>query len=109
LETDWNTPDNWDDGKVPTATTNVIIPEGSANYPEVSGVFSCQDMEIKDGANVIVQSGAVMSIKGNLNVGQGSTGILVISGGTCNVKGIITALPGSVINVINGGVMNDNE
>jgi len=108
-ETNWNTANNWDDGRVPTSATDVIIPAGSTYYPQISGLFSCLDMEIKDGATVTVQPGATMIINGDLNVGQGGTGILVINGGTCNVTGVVTAFPGSAIDVINGGVLNDNE
>jgi PKD repeat protein len=108
-ETNWNTPGNWDDGRVPSSSTDVVIPDGSDYYPQVSGLFSCMDMEIKDGAALTVQPGATMNIQGDLNVGQGASGIMVIDGGTCNVTGVITALPGSIINIINGGHMNDNE
>jgi PKD repeat protein len=108
-ETNWNTPNNWDDGRVPTSTTNVTIPDGSDFYPEVAGTFSCQNMQVKDGATLTVQPGATMTVNGNLEVGQGNSGALVVNGGTCNVAGVITALPGSTINVLNGGVMNDND
>lgn len=107
-ETNWNTPDNWDDGRVPASTTDVIIPAGSTYYPQISGLFSCLDMEIKDGAIVTIQPGSTLNINGNLDVGQGTSGTLIINGGTCNVAGVITALPGSTIGVLNGGVMNDN-
>jgi hypothetical protein len=108
-ETNWNTPNNWDDGRVPSATTNVIIPDGSDFYPEVSGAFSCQNMQVKDGATLTVQPGSTMTVNGNLEVGQGVSGVLVINGGTCNVAGVITGLPGCLIDVLNGGVMNDND
>jgi PKD repeat protein len=108
-ENDWNTANNWDDGIVPTASTNVLIPEEATHYPSVSGPFSCLDMEIKDGATVTVEAGAVMNILGDLTVGQGSSGRLVVDGGTCNVSGTTFAGPGSKIDIINGGVMNDND
>jgi PKD repeat protein len=106
-ENDWNTPNNWDDGRLPTATTNVVIPNGVTDYPDISGTFSCQNMEIKDGAVVYVLAGATLNITGNLTVGQGNTGVLIVDGGTCNVTGVITSAPGSAIQVINNGVMNE--
>jgi hypothetical protein len=106
-EHDWNTANNWDDGRVPAASTNVVIPQGATYYPVGSGIITCMDMQIKDGATVTVQPGATLNISGNLNVGQGGTGMLIVNGGTCNVTGNINALTGSQIKLINGGVMHD--
>jgi hypothetical protein len=108
-ESDWNSAGNWDDGRVPSGTTNVIIPENSQYFPVISGTQSCQDLEISDGTTVTVNSGATFSIDGDLIIGDGSSGVLVIDGGTCNVSGSTTAMPGSNISIINGGGMNDNE
>jgi hypothetical protein len=108
-ETDWNTANNWDDGRIPTASTNVVIPQGATYYPAGSGIISCMDMEIKDGATVTVQPASTLNINGNLNIGQGGTGMLIVNGGTCNVTGIINALQGSQIDLKNGGVMHDTN
>jgi PKD repeat protein len=107
-ETNWNTGNNWDDGRVPSSLTDVIIPDGSDYYPVISGNFSCNDLTVTDGGTTTVQSGSVLNITGNLNIGQGTTGILIVDGGTCNVTGTINALPGSLLDVKNGGVINDN-
>jgi PKD repeat protein len=106
-ETSWNTANNWDDGRVPTSGTDVIIPAGSTYYPVVSGSYSCSDVEIKDGAQMTVQAGATMNITGDLNVGQGTGGVLIINGGTCNVTGVVNALPGSTVDIKNGGLLNN--
>ncbi len=105
--TNWNTANNWDDGIVPASTLNVTIPAGLAYYPVVSGNFSCLDMTVQDGAAVTVQSGAVLNVNGNLNVGQGVSGLFVVDGGTCNVTGTVTALQGSTVDIKNGGTIND--
>jgi PKD repeat protein len=107
-ESNWNTATNWDDGRIPSSSTDVTIPAGSTYYPQVSGTYNCLDMEIKDGATLTVQSGSILTISGNLDVGQGNSGILIINGGTCNVAGVVTSFPGSAIQVINNGVMNEN-
>jgi PKD repeat protein len=107
-ETNWNTANNWDDGRVPSSVTDVVIPTGSAYYPVLSGTFSCDDLTVKDGGTMTVQAGAVLNVAGSLSVGQGTSGILIVNGGTCNVTGIIHALPGSVLDVKNGGLINDN-
>jgi hypothetical protein len=107
-ETSWNTANNWNDGRVPTAGTDVIIPAGSAYYPLVTGSYTCLDIEIKDGAQLTIQPGATMNITGDLNVGQGTGGTLTVNGGTCNVTGLVNALPGSTVDVKNGGLLNNN-
>jgi hypothetical protein len=108
-ETDWNTASNWDDGRVPTAATNVVIPPNVNDFPDITGTFNCMDMDIKNSATVTVGPGATLNILGNLDVGEGSSGALIIDGGTCNLAGQTTASPGSSIDLINGGVMNDND
>ncbi len=108
-ESDWNTAGNWDDGRVPTASTNVVIPPNVNDFPDITGTFNCLDMDIKNGATVTVGPGATLNILGNLDVGEGSSGALIIDGGTCNLAGQTTASPGSSIDLINGGVMNDND
>lgn len=107
-ETSWNVAGNWDDGKVPSSSTDVIIPAGSAFYPVLSGIYTCNDITVKDGGSMTIQSGAVLNVNGNLNVGQGAAGILTVDGGTLNVTGTFTALPGSVVDIKNGGVINNN-
>jgi PKD repeat protein len=107
-ETDCNTPGNWDDGMVPCSNTDVTIPDNSFYDPEASGSFTCQDIEIKDGATLTVEQGAVMNVNGNLSVGQGNSGVLIIDGGTCNVAGSIKLLPGSAVNIINNGAIIDH-
>jgi PKD repeat protein len=107
LETNWNTANNWDDGRVPSAGTDVIIPAGSTYYPVLSGTTTCSDVEIKDGAQMTVQAGATMNVTGDLNIGQGTGGILIINGGTCNVTGVVNSLPGSTLDIKNGGLLNN--
>jgi PKD repeat protein len=108
-EHEWNTKVNWDDERVPGSATNVVIPPNVNDFPAISGSFSCLDMNIKNGATLSVGSGAVINILGDLDVGEGSSGVLIINGGTCNLAGQTTASPGSSIRLINGGVMNDND
>jgi hypothetical protein len=106
-ETVWNNPVNWDDGRVPGQTTNVVIPDGVFFYPEVAGTYQCQDMEVKDGGTMNIGPGSVLNVLGDLAVGQGVSGVLVIEGGVCNVSGEITISPGSSIDLLSGGVLND--
>lgn len=105
----WNVPNNWDDGRVPTVTTNVIIPEGAQYQPVITGAYHCQDMEIADGAVVTVQPGSSINVAGDMHVGEGGSGRLIVDGGVCNVAGQVTVNPGGKIDLINGGIMNDND
>ncbi len=108
-ETDWNTPGNWDDGRVPTSSTHVVIPDNIAFYPEVDGSYSCNDLLVKDGATAAVAAGSVMNVNGNLTVGEGQSGVLTVNGGVCHVAGTVTVHPGASIDLKNGGVLNDND
>ena len=107
--TDWNNPNNWDDGRIPPPALDVIIPEGAPSYPVVSGSISCSDMEIKDGGLIEVTSGSTLNLSGNLTVGEGANGTLSIDGGVCNIAGGITVQPGAIIEISNGGVLSDND
>jgi hypothetical protein len=107
-ETDCNTPGNWDDRVVPCSSTNVTIPKESDYDPEATGSFTCQDIEIKDGATLTVEPGATMTVNGDLTIGQGNSGELIIDGGSCHVSGSIILKQGSSVNVSNGGTIIDN-
>jgi hypothetical protein len=87
----------------------VVIPESASYYPQGPGTLNCLDMQIKDGAIVVVQPGATLNVSGDLDIGQGNSGILVIDGGTFNLTGQISLNPGSVVDLINGGMMVDND
>lgn len=107
--TDWNNPGNWDDGRVPPSDSSIVIPDEAPSYPLITGSRTCENLEIRDGGNLSVGSGATFNISGNLSVGEGISGAMIIDGGTCNVIGNITAQPGSNIDVKNGGALNDNN
>ncbi len=106
-ENDWDNAANWDDGRVPDPATNVVIPDGVAHYPEVSGTYQCLNMEVKDGAIIQVATGSTLNVLGDLVIGQGFSGTLIIDGGTCNVAGEILVGPGGVIDLTGGGTLND--
>ena len=66
-DSDWFNPGNWDDGKVPTANTDITI--GTVTrYPEI-GLNSAKDayalnLEIKSGADVTLHPGATLNVTG---------------------------------------------
>jgi hypothetical protein len=64
VNNDWNNCRNWSDGKVPTATTNVVINQTSANNCQVDGAAFCNSLEISSNDNnspdlVIISSGVL--------------------------------------------------
>jgi PKD repeat protein len=78
----WNTASNWDDGVVPSGTTNVSISSTAAHWPIFNGDFSvgtqCN--------NLTIPAGAHMTVAGNFTINAGKsltfsgTGELDISG-----------------------------
>ncbi len=58
VNTDWNNGDNWEKGVVPKAVSEVLIPSGLTNYPEIDGVYECHKIVTESGANLhILNSG----------------------------------------------------
>lgn len=81
VSTDWFTTGNWSCNTVPTASTNVTIPTGLTNYPEVSGgvgqTATVSSVTIETGASVTVLgvNGVGLEIHGDLtNNGSPSFG-----------------------------------
>jgi hypothetical protein len=57
---------NWSYGKVPTATTNVVIPAGLTTYPILaSGTLSVANISIAGTNGLTVSSGATLQVNGN--------------------------------------------
>ena len=52
VNTDWNNGNNWEMGVVPKAVSDVLIPSGLSNYPEIDGTYECNKIEIETGASL---------------------------------------------------------
>ncbi|GAB4323398.1 MAG: hypothetical protein Kow00127_16070 [Bacteroidales bacterium] len=76
VSSDWNDAGNWDSGIVPNASTNVVIPSGTANQPVIAGAADCYELTVMAGASLTIQSNA------------SATGTL-INGGTITNNGTI--------------------
>jgi hypothetical protein len=65
--TDWNTPSNWGDGLVPTATKNVYIPPRTY-LPVLSNnpAAVCKDLIIAPNATITVNTGRTITVSGNM-------------------------------------------
>jgi alpha-amylase len=57
---------NWENGVLPSATTDVLVPAGSALMPTLSaGTLAARDLTIEAGATVAVGAGTVLRIAGD--------------------------------------------
>lgn len=69
--TNWHTASNWCNNTVPTATTDVIIPGGVTNMPDISTTATayCRDITIQAGATLKMSAASsVLEVKGNWNM-----------------------------------------
>jgi hypothetical protein len=60
---------NWEEGKVPVSTSNVIIPAFSSPSPIISTNLIINNLFIEKGATLTVNSGVKLTLTGNCNVG----------------------------------------
>lgn len=58
----WFAAINWDNGVVPDANFNVIIPAGLSNYPTINSIAECNNLEIES------TSGSTGSLLGQVNL-----------------------------------------
>ncbi|MCF8235397.1 MAG: T9SS type A sorting domain-containing protein [Bacteroidales bacterium] len=89
----WNVTDNWDDGVVPTSTTNVTIPTGATNYPILSSNGSSNNINIQPEAELSINSGQTLNVNGNFTIESDATGTgSFLNEGSLNMitKGTIT-------------------
>jgi hypothetical protein len=97
--TNWNTPANWCNNTVPTASTNVVIYSGPSNMPQISTVATCRDLIINPGTTVSITGAVTFSVLGNItNNGtfSPSSGTLAFTGTSAQT---LTSAPLSFNNV----------
>lgn len=68
-DNDWATATNWDNGFVPTSTTNVIIPATAPQFPKVSALTTINNLTIESSA---AGTGSLLD-NGNLTITGTST------------------------------------
>lgn len=93
LSTNWYTNGNWSTGVVPVQTSNVVIPTGRPNYPDVTtGTALTNDLTIQSGATVIVTTG-LLKVSGVL----ANSGTFTVSDGSLELNGTTAqTIPASV-------------
>ena len=78
-DTSWNNTANWSSNILPSSTTNVVIPGGLTNYPNLnSGTAAVNSFTIQSGATVIISNSATLKIYGSVNIS--STGLVRVIG-----------------------------
>ncbi|MGE7773225.1 hypothetical protein ACQKLP_00790 [Chitinophaga sp. NPDC101104] len=98
LSTNWYTTGNWTGGVVPLQTSNVVIPAGRPNYPNITtGTATANDLSIQTGASVTVSSG-LLRISGAMT-----------SSGTFSVNDGSIELNGATAQTIPAGIFAGNE
>ena len=94
--TDWFTPANWSNGKIPTSYNNLTIPAGLSNYPSFSGSgnITCKNLTIEAGASLTTAAGytGILTITGNLSndgtiTNNGTNYIGLSSTAACTISG----------------------
>lgn len=58
---------NWENGVVPSATTDVLVPTGAVRMPSLAtGTLAARDLTIESGATVTLAAGTSLRVAGNL-------------------------------------------
>jgi alpha-amylase len=56
---------NWEEGLIPTSTSDVYIPTYATPYPTFGADQTLKNVMVEDGATIIVSSGATLTVTGN--------------------------------------------
>ena len=62
VNTDWDNPNNWAAGIVPTSNSNVTIPAGVPYYPIVDLDVVIRTLSVEQGASLLVDTGVVFEV-----------------------------------------------
>ncbi|MBN2777029.1 MAG: proprotein convertase P-domain-containing protein, partial [Bacteroidales bacterium] len=85
VSTDWQTAGNWDLGTIPTATNNVVIPNGRPRYPLIDDGTTtalCDDISIESAASVTIATNGEMTVAGAITNAAGTSGLVIQSDAT---------------------------
>ncbi len=68
VSTNWNTAGNWQDGSVPTAADDVVIPSAPTNQPTLSTTATAKSVEVRTGASLSITNSGSLTINGSKTV-----------------------------------------
>jgi len=60
---------NWEEGRIPSPTSNVIVPGYSSPEPILTSNLTINNLFIEKSGSLTVNSGVKLTINGNCNVG----------------------------------------
>lgn len=63
--TAWEDPSNWSCNDIPNSLSDVLIPSGLTNYPEVNSAGKCRSISQSPNTSVIVKSGHTLNVSGH--------------------------------------------
>lgn len=101
-DTDWSKSGNWGGCASPDCAKDVVIYGGPANQPYIAPgqTFNCKNITIQPGASLTLGPNSVLEVCGNFT----NSGVL-----NADPTSIIRFANGSVVQSINGMVINPNE
>ena len=85
--TDWTTASNWDDGVLPSASSNIQI-EAGTNQPAIGSNTTCGNLILEPGANLTINSGFTLSVNGDFTLQSNANATAsIIDNGTLSIDG----------------------
>lgn len=83
----WSNENNWDDGVVPQASSNIQI-EAGTNQPIITNNINCGNLTLEAGANLSINNGHTLSVDGNLLLESNTNSTAsIIDNGNLNIAG----------------------
>ena len=56
---------NWEEGKMPDATTDVVIPANATPYPQLAADMTVRNIMLESGAQMHINTGVTLTVTGN--------------------------------------------
>ena len=114
--TNWQDASNWNDGIVPTSTTNVMIPASTPHQLVLSGDATANSIQLDGSVNLNGHSIATGSISGSGTIESSGTSSITVSGSGSSIGNLLVTngsltLSGGSVSVasqltVNGGTLN---
>ncbi|MFA8434719.1 MAG: C25 family cysteine peptidase [Marinifilaceae bacterium] len=101
VSTSWDDVNNWDEKKIPSETTDVVIQKGSPNYPVLNSDSHVKSVTLGAEATFTIADGATFQVDNNVDI----AGAIVVNGGDIDISGAFNSVLGSQVD-INGGTLD---